>query len=71
MEISDLKSGDIILYRNGIEHYVNDNKMFRYIKYFNKDLTNKEKHQYDIMKVQRYKRFLCFYRKKTLYVREA
>ena len=70
MKVSDLKAGDILVYRNGVVHYVNENKMFRYLKYFNNDLTNKENHNYDIMLVQRYKRCLCFYRKKTIYARE-
>ena len=64
-----IEKGDIITYRCGRTNYVNkpDNYMF----WFNDKLENIGDFgaKMDIMKVQRYVKFLCFYRLKTIYER--
>ena len=69
MKITDIKKGDIITYRSGRVNNVNKPGNYHY--YFNDNFTNRTKgSNFDIMKIQRYVKFLCFYRLKTIYKRE-
>lgn len=69
MKIVDIRKGDIITYRSGRTNNVN--KPFKYEIWFNEDFTHKSwECDNDIMKIQRYVKFLCFYRLKTIYKRE-
>ena len=68
MRVKDIRKGDIVTYRSGRVNYVNDLK--NYHKYYNTDFKNNELGiGYEIMKIQRYVKFLCFYRLKTIYKR--
>lgn len=63
----ELRKGDVITYRTGRINYVN--KPHNYKRHFTKDLRNKSIENFDIMKIQRYVKFLGFYRLKTIYER--
>lgn len=68
MRVEDIRKGDIVTYRGGRINYVN--KPNHYRAYYTKNFQNKELGCYfDIMKIQRYVKFLCFYRLKTIYKR--
>lgn len=68
MRIEDIRKGDIITYRSGRINYVN--KPFKYAIWFDKDFKHKHySFNMNIMKIQRYVKFLCFYRLKTIYKR--
>ena len=68
MEIKDIKKGDIVTYRSRRVNYVNHSKNYK--RYFTEDFRNENLGKgYDIMKIQRYVKFLCFYRLKTIYER--
>ena len=69
MTINDLKPGDIITYSNNKTHYVNENKTFKYLKFYNKDMTNKTNKELDIIEVKRYISFFGLYRLKTIFRR--
>lgn len=67
MKVKEIKKGDIITYHNGDINYVN--KPHKYEKYFNKNFYNFEL-GLQIVKIQRYVKFLGFYRLKTIYKKE-
>lgn len=68
MKIRDIRKGDIITYRSGRINYVN--KPCNYWKYYNAYFQNSELGtNYDIMRIQRYVKFLWFYKLKTIYKR--
>lgn len=69
MRVEDIRKGDIIIYKSGRINIVN--KPYKYECWYNE----KFKHitfgsSEDIMKIQRYVKFLCFYRLKTIYKRK-
>lgn len=66
MNLRNLKKGDKVTYKDGRVNYVN--KPWNYLLYFDKKLRN-EKLDDEIVKIERYVRFLCFYRLKTIYKR--
>ena len=66
MNLRKLKKGDKVTYKDGRVNYVN--KPWNYLFYFDKNLRN-EKLDDEIVKIERYVRFLCFYRLKTIYKR--
>ena len=69
MRLEDIRKGDIITYRSGRINYVN--KPFKYEMWYNEDFKHREWNSYhDMMKIQRYVKFLCFYRLKTIYKRK-
>ena len=59
-----LKKGDLVTYRNGQTNYVNH--VDKYNKFYDEQLNNKECRILAIVKVQRYVKFLCFYKLKTI-----
>lgn len=66
--IEELKKGDIVTYRNKRKNNVN--KPDKYMEYYDEEFKNKElSKKYDIMKIQRYKKILFVYIKKTIYKR--
>lgn len=68
MKITDIRKGDIVTYKSGRINIVNKPKMYHY--YFNEDFKNPTLNRgFNIMKIQRYVKFLCFYRLKTIYKR--
>lgn len=67
MIINDLIKGDIVTYKNGQVNRVN--KPIRYQRNYNEDMTNIHDSQLDIVKVQRFIKFLGLYRLKTIYRR--
>lgn len=68
MRIENLRVGDIVTYRTGGINYVN--KPNEYRQWYKKNLKHKKFGKWaDIMKIQRYVKFLCFYRLKTIYER--
>lgn len=67
MKIKDLRKGDVITYQTGGINCVN--KPYKYEIYFDEDFYN-WKLDLQIVKIQRYVKFLCFYRLKTIYERE-
>ena len=70
MRTSDIRKGDIITYRCG--RINNVNKPFNYELYYTDDFKHKKWGKWsDIMKIQRYVKFLCFYRLKTVYERKG
>lgn len=70
MRIADIEKGDIVFYRNGKTNLVRRPKQYR--KWYNDDFKHKEiPNNYDIMKIKRYVKFLCFYRLKTIYKRKG
>ena len=70
MRTIDIKKGDIITYRSGRTNNVN--KPEKYYEWYDINFTHIKwgKHS-DIMKIQRYVKFLCFYRLKTIYERKS
>lgn len=69
MKVEDIKKGDIITYRNGKINRVN--KPFKYHMYYSSDFKNYGLYSgFDIMKIQRLKKVLCFYILKTIYRRK-
>lgn len=69
MKVTDIQKGDIIYYCNG--RINNVNKPHQYHRYFDNNFKNKEWWGFDIIKIQRYVKFLWFYRLKTIYRRYA
>ena len=67
MEVKDIKKGDIVTYRNGRINNVNYPK--KYKKWFDRNFENKGDRGLDIIQIQRYVKFLFFYRLKTIYKR--
>lgn len=67
MTIENILKGDIVYYRNG--HINRVNKPDRYMTHYTKDLKNKHDPHYDIVKVQRYVKFLGLYRLRTIFRR--
>ena len=68
MKITDIRKGDIVTYKSGRINYVNKVKNYHY--YFNDDFKNPALNRgFTIMKIERYVKFLCFYRLKTIYKR--
>lgn len=68
MRLEDIKKGDIITYRTGGINNVNHPN--NYCKWYGEDFKHKKWGKWsDIMKIQRYVKFLCFYRLKTIYER--
>lgn len=69
MNAVDIQKGDIVTYRSGRVNNVN--KPDKYLEFYNSDYKNKSFGcDFDIMKVQRYVKLLCFYRLKTIYERK-
>lgn len=68
MKVRDIRKGDIVTYRNGRVNNVNKPENYHY--WFDEDFRNHQfGKRFDIMKIQRYVKFLCFYRLKTIYKR--
>ena len=68
MNLRKLKKGDKVTYKDGRVNYVN--KPWNYLFYFDKELKNEKLGEgFEIVKIERYVRFLCFYRLKTIYKR--
>ena len=68
MRIEEIKKGDIITYRSGKINNVN--KPSEYKKWYDENFTHiKWGEVCDIIKIQRYFKFLWFYRLKTIYKR--
>lgn len=68
MKVNDIRRGDIITYRSGRVNYVNNPD--NYHKYFNEYFDNKTiPSDFDIVRIQRYVKVLCFYKLKTIYLR--
>lgn len=66
MKVKDIKKGDIVTYRSGKINYVN--RPNHYKTYYTKNFQNKELGcAYDIVRIERYVKFLCFYRLVTIY----
>lgn len=66
MKPIDIEKGDIVTYKSGRINHVN--KPFKYQRYYTDDFKNKEFGcNLEIVKIQRYVRFLCFYKLKTIY----
>ena len=64
-----IEKGDIVTYRSGRINHVN--KPFKYEIYFTNDFKNANFGSgFDIVKIQRYVKFLCFYKLKTIYERK-
>lgn len=69
MQLKDIRKGDIVTYRDGRINYVN--KPFKYEKHYTDDFKNKNFGcNWEIVKIQRYVKFLCFYKLKTIYERK-
>lgn len=63
-----LQKGDLVTYRNGQTNYVN--REDRYATYYDDELNNYGLGRtYSIVKVQRYVKFLCFYKLKIIWER--
>ena len=68
MKVKDIKFGDIVTYRSGRINHVNN--PYNYHQHFNNNFENKGlSSDFDIMRIQRYKKVLCFYILKTIYRR--
>ena len=68
MKITDIRKGDIVTYKNKRINIVNHPDRYHY--WFNEDFKNPRLNRgFNIMKIQRYVKFLCFYRLKTIYER--
>lgn len=66
MKPIDIEKGDIVTYRNGRTNNVN--KTFKYQRYYTDDFKNREFGcNFEIVKIQRYVKFLWFYKLKTIY----
>ena len=69
MKPKDIKKGDIVTYRSGRINRVN--KPFKYERYFTDDFKNENFGSgMDIVKIERYVKFLWFYKLKTIYERK-
>ena len=70
MSLRKLKIGDKVTYKDGRVNYVN--KPWKYLFYFDKELKNEKLGEgFEIVKIERYVRFLCFYRLKTIYKKKV
>lgn len=68
MKVKDIRKGDIVTYRSGRINNVNNAR--NYHTFFNENFENVSmSNRWDIMKIQRYVKFLCFYKLKTIYKR--
>ena len=68
MRLEEIRKGDIVTYRNGKTNNVN--RPYKYSQWYKEDFTRKKPYKkLDIIKIQRYVKFLCFYRLKTIYKR--
>ena len=68
MKVEDIRKGDIVTYKNGRVNNVNKPDKYHY--WFNEDFKNPMLNRgFDIMKIERYVKCLCFYRLKTIYKR--
>ena len=68
MKLSDLRKGDIVTYANGTKNYVNHPE--RYEKNYTQNFINFGlDHNFTIMRIQRYRKVLCFYILTTLFKR--
>ena len=66
MKPKNIQKGDIVTYRSGKRNIVN--KPFKYEIYYTDDFKNLGLgSSYEIVKIQRYVKFLCFYKLKTIY----
>ena len=66
MKPRNIQKGDIVTYRCGKINIVN--KPFKYELYYTDDFKNFGLgSNYEIVKIQRYVKFLCFYKLKTIY----
>lgn len=63
----ELKKGDIVTYENETVNYVNRPDKYRKCFRFSLDVIRNRYNGQTITKVQRYKKFLCFYRLVTIY----
>lgn len=68
MKITDIKKGDIVIYRNRKINNVNHPE--KYWNWYNKDFTNKRLKCFDIVEIKRYKKSLLGYKLKTIYKRK-
>lgn len=69
MRLEDIRKGDIITYRSGRINNVNHPDA--YCRWYDENFYHKKfGWQEDIMKIQRYEKFLWFYRLKTIYERK-
>lgn len=67
--INELKRGDIVTYRSGQVNHVN--KPYKYETHYNDNFKNKTwSDNMDIIKVQRYVKYLWFYKLETVYERD-
>lgn len=68
MKPMDIQKGDIVTYKSGRINHVN--KPYKYELYYTDDFENHNLGTgYNIVKIQRYVKFLCFYKLKTIYRR--
>ena len=68
MTIKDIKKGDIVTYKNKRVNIVN--KPDKYYYWFNEEFKNPMLNRgFDIMRIDRYVKYLWFYRLKTIYER--
>lgn len=68
--VSEIKKGDIILYRSGRINHVN--KPFKYELWFDEDFKHIEYNRSsDIMEIKRFVKILGLYRLKTIYKRKG
>lgn len=68
MKLKEIRKGDIITYSNGGTNHVN--RPEEYISWFGNDFINRGMRYLKIVKIQRYVKFLWFYRLKTIYERK-
>lgn len=68
MKVSEIKKGDIVTYRSGRVNHVNNPGNYHY--WYNDDFKNRQfGSAFEIMTIQRYIKFLFFYRLVTIYKR--
>lgn len=68
LKTKDIKFGDIVTYKSGRINNVNDPR--NYNKYYNESFENIRKgEEFDIVKIQRFKKILMLYILKTIYRR--